>query len=347
MVKGPAHHSLGDQPADSRGTQFLIEKCDPVPALGLGPVEGKVGFGEQLVGVAISIGRARHADAHRAGEVLVADSEGFTTSLDDPVGQRYSGVDIRHVLGHQDELVAAQASQCVRGAKVAHETLCHFQQHFVANAVTERIVDELEAVKVEVQHSQYAVMGPGEPAQAVAQAVHEHRPVGHTGQRVRRRPALERGRVILSFRDVADGGHNHGRAIELDLARCCLDPTVRPVATQEPVTRGHGLGRRHLSRRPCAAPGGEGGRVVRVDKFVLVTPDELGEAPSEHAPGGGRAVQVTPSEIHHRGEVGRGGDDRLVVDLARHGIHGELGAPKLVHRTSCRGLEQFRGGGQW
>ena len=133
---------------------------------------------QQLLGTALGIGRAGDADAHRALEPLVTDLEGTMTGVDDPVRHLDGLVFVDHVLGHDHELVASEASQRVRRTEVVRQALGHLQQHAVADVVAERVVDHLEPVEIEVQHGQAAVTS-GESAQPVLQPVDEHRSVRH------------------------------------------------------------------------------------------------------------------------------------------------------------------------
>ena len=81
---------------------------------------------------------------------------GSCAGRDDAFGERHGGVLVVHALGHDDELVAAEAGERVGGPEMMREPFGHLRQHRVADAVAERVVDDLEPVEVEVQHRQHA-----------------------------------------------------------------------------------------------------------------------------------------------------------------------------------------------
>jgi hypothetical protein len=119
------------------------------------------------------------------------------------------------------------------------EALRHLQQHVVAGAVAERVIDDLEAIEVQVQHCDHFPDGAAaEPAQPLVQPVHEHGAVGHPGEWIGGGPQLQGGKVNLAFGDVAHRCHHDGRISHRVVPQNRLNPTKRAVPATEAVFRG-------------------------------------------------------------------------------------------------------------
>ena len=106
--------------------------------------------------------------------------------------QRYEGgndlfgdargiIDIGDVLQDDDELVTAQPRHRVGRPHGAAQAVSHFLEQFVADLVTERVVDDLETVEVE-KHHRDAALAARRLRQRMLQAVVEQRAVGQSGQ---------------------------------------------------------------------------------------------------------------------------------------------------------------------
>ena len=112
----------------------------------------------------------------------------------------------------------------------------HLGEDSVTDTVPKRVVYDLEAVKIEVKHCKNAC-GPVETAKALGQSVKQHCPVGKAGQRICQRLTFEVDRADLPIGDITHDRYDQYRAAVIDPPRCCLCPTSRPVAAQEPVIR--------------------------------------------------------------------------------------------------------------
>lgn len=94
------------------------------------------------------------------------------------------------------------------------QPLGHALKHDIAYAVTEGVVDQLETIEVEEEHGDEA-SGALQATKRMAEPVHQDRAVGHAGERVRRRAALEQDVRLLTLGDVTHGGHDERRAVGL------------------------------------------------------------------------------------------------------------------------------------
>ena len=96
----------------------------------------------------------------------------------------------RLVLGHLQqqhrEFVAAQARHRVRGPHHAGQPPRDLDQDDITRAVPETVVDRLELVQIEQQHTRRPVAAVGAGA-GLPDPVAQQRPVGQTGQRIVKR----------------------------------------------------------------------------------------------------------------------------------------------------------------
>ncbi len=162
-MQGPAQQAFGDETTHGPGPHFLVKSLGPVAASLLGPVQGHVGFAQQVVGVAPGVGGAGDADAQGAHDFVGADRERGPRRLDDPLAQRHRLLLVLELFGQDHELVASQAGDRVRRAHMVREPGGHLRQDGVTGAMAERVVDHLEPVQVDVEHGQHSAP-PGHAA---------------------------------------------------------------------------------------------------------------------------------------------------------------------------------------
>ena len=89
-----------------------------------------------------------------------------------------------------DELIAAKPRHDIARPQATLQTLGHLDQQSVAVGVTERIIDDLEAVEVDEQHRALPAMAQRHLDRR-AQELAEHHPVRQTGQPVVGRKILD------------------------------------------------------------------------------------------------------------------------------------------------------------
>src|SRR3954452_454770 len=97
------------------------------------------------------------------------------------MGDRAGAALALEVLTEDDELVAAEAGDRVRGPQRVLEAPGDVAQEAVAGGVAERVVDELEAVEVHEQHGDVAGLA-ARAYQGVPEAVEEERAVRQAGE---------------------------------------------------------------------------------------------------------------------------------------------------------------------
>ena len=224
-----------------RAARVIADDSTSAHALGFraGPVARAQGIGRPH-----AVEHADHADARRHAERLVLVLVCTLAQIDaQPLAKRLGGLE-RDSLQDHHELVAAHA----RGDVRRHDHRAHprreLAQDLVAGGVPEEVVDELEAVEVDIGEAERPLAGdPGR----LAQADLEPAPVQQAGQRVVVDEELELFLGLLSQRDLLDP-----RLVAIGLAhRAKMEPAPPPVLMIDGHLRvHHSLAGRQLLQRP-------------------------------------------------------------------------------------------------
>ncbi|KQV49488.1 hypothetical protein ASC95_18005 [Pelomonas sp. Root1217] len=180
-----------------------------------GGVHRGVGVHDQLVPVAV-VGVGGDADRSGQDNPPATDLKRDRQRRDQAAGQADAVRQAADVLHQQHELVAANASHGVGVARRDPQTRGDLFEHRVAGSMAERVVDRLEAVKVDEQHGHLAGIAlrdlfPGArmTLKRMRQTVLEQHAVGQAGERVLERssPQLLVGRLQLHVRDLQRAAH--------------------------------------------------------------------------------------------------------------------------------------------
>ena len=312
-------------------------------ALALGLVHGDVGLADQAVEV-VALGRIEHdADARADVDLVLVDAQRLDQGILDLACDGLGLLGPGQALDDDRELVAAGPRDRVGVAQVRGEALRDALQHLVAGGVAERVVDLLEAVKVEEQQPEVAAAAPRAQHRLV-QPVAEQRPVGQARERVVLRQ--ERQLVLLppALGDVAEE-HRQARfaGVGVDLEPG-IERRVELLEVRHPPLQHRALVVR-LEGRP-----------QRLGKLVPQHPPQQVLARAPQQPLGARVeIGEAPARVEHEARVGDAGEHALqaplraqahvehVVELARRG--GEL--LLLGHRDARRQVaagDRLRGG---
>ena len=250
-----------------------VEHLVPRLAARLGVIHGGVGVAHDLVGVGVVRGAERDPDARRREHFAAGDRERRAQRILDPAGD---GVGLRVVVQavqEDRELVSAQPRQRVALPQARLQAPRRRDQQLVADHVAETVVDDLEAVQIEIEHGEAAaetaapalVEPPPEP-------LDEHGAVGEPGQRIEEADAAE---PLLRDRLLGRVGERPGNPVGLAPARLA------------PPRRGRGTGGRRRPRGGYGAragrPGVEPARCASSAALRLAT--SSGWTRSSHSPG--------------------------------------------------------------
>ena len=137
------------------------------------------------------------------------------------------------LLQQHDELVAAEPRDDVARAQAFAQARAHLAQQHVAGLVAERVVDDLEAVEVDEQHRELAVVAPRRLDRQPEQ-LREHHAIRQAGEAVVRREVLDALLGALARRDVLDDRDVVQAARR---ARSRLQAIVRPTQIGDPSLR--------------------------------------------------------------------------------------------------------------
>src|SRR5206468_2410913 len=114
--------------------------------------------------------RQRDSDRGRDEDLAPLEVQRLGELHFDAHGDRLRGLGVGHVLEEEAELVTAEPRHGVAGTQRAAEAVAHLHQQLVADRVTKRVVDHLEAVEVEEKHGQVLVAPLGARETALARS---------------------------------------------------------------------------------------------------------------------------------------------------------------------------------
>ena len=190
-------------------------------------IHGDVRVAHDLVGVGV-LGQAEgDADAGRGEYFPAADRKGRAQHLLNPERDGVGLLLVAERMQENGELVSAQPGKDVSLPQARLEPPRDRGEQLVAHRVAEAVVDDLEAVEVEIKRREPGAAGPlldlVEPS---PEPLHEDRAVAEPGQRVEEPGAAE---PLLRDRSLRRVGHRSG-----DTGRAPACASHRDAATQEP-----------------------------------------------------------------------------------------------------------------
>ena len=172
---------------------------------GLGGIHRQIRVLQDLVEIGAVLRRQRNADAGVGGDLVTEAFVGLPDRIEHP---RHELGDVGHGLdrGLNDrEFVAAEARDEIARSDALPEGDGHRFQQFVADQMSERIVDALEFVDVEVKHGE--LVAGGEGGEFALQPVMEQGAVRQIGQRIVMRQMGDARLGAPSLGDVLVGRH--------------------------------------------------------------------------------------------------------------------------------------------
>ncbi len=122
------------------GMQAIAEQRELVLAGALGPVQRQISRLQRVQRLAIAL-QGRDADAGADRQRSLAELQRLT-QLDQHPLRHTLGISFACQIAEQgDELIAAEACKVIAGAQAAQQALRHLDQHLVAGAMPETVVD--------------------------------------------------------------------------------------------------------------------------------------------------------------------------------------------------------------
>jgi hypothetical protein len=234
---------------------------------------------------------AGDADAGGAVDLVHLDAEGFAQRRQDPRGDDRGLGGAEKALDQHRELVAADPRHGVGGPQALGQAVSDLQEEPIADLVAEGVVDDLEAVEVQVEHRQAEARLALHALPRVPQPVEEEGAVGQAGERV------VEGAVL-------DARLQRGALLGGPLPRRQLEPQLPRGARQLLGALGDLLvqGAAHLLRRRE--------RALELRLPALVLPAQLEDA----------RVRSAPREVHGNGQRHRRQQREAQVEEGRAGL---------------------------
>ena len=265
-------------------------------------IHGGVGIAHDLVGVAVLGAREGNADARGREHLTPADGKWrVQRGLDaerDGVGLFF----LAELVQENRELVSAQPGQGVSLPEARLEATRHGREQLVSHQVAQTVVDDLEAIEVEVQHREPAAGGPClDRVEAPPEAFHEDRAIAEPGQRVESSgaakgigPGWPRRRIGQVCQRACETRRAPARASRHDPAAQKQPVGAVLVANPVLVLKVGRLAREILRDRLL-----ERSDVVRMDTvnpFLRMT-DAVGRRQAEHRPPPAGGVELVAPQI--------------------------------------------------
>ena len=147
----------------------------------LGLVHGRVGIAQNLLGVLAVVGDHRYADTGPDMKIAPLEREGLPQHMQNLLGHAFHGGRVIDTGEHDQEFVAGQARHHIVGTQAAGQAIRHLDQHQVAGAMTEGIVDLLEAIQIQVHDHGLLALALAH-ADRLLHAIETEYAVGQAGQ---------------------------------------------------------------------------------------------------------------------------------------------------------------------
>ncbi len=193
---------LHGEPGLGTGVHRRLEETVGAASLGLGAVHCEIGALDQLVELGAVLRRQRDADAGIGRQMM---AETLIRLADRVVNPRH---EFHHVGAVADggldhgKFVAAKPRDQISGLDAAPDPSCDGLQQLVADMVSERVVDALEFVDVDIEQGElFAADGV---LQLALDLLAEQHPVGQVGERIVMREMRDLFVGVAAFGDVVD-----------------------------------------------------------------------------------------------------------------------------------------------
>ena len=204
LLDRPAQGGIECQPVAGFDVERFGVELELALAQLLGVMHGRVRMTQQDFEVDAVVGKEADAEAAIDAHFLAFEHDRRTDGILDAVQDVQRVAQPTVVAEDEHEFVAAVAGDGVRIAQAGFQPAGDFDQQFVAGAMTEAVVDELEVV--EIDESQRALGRPPlRQTQHLLQTVLQQVPVGQAGERIVRRLVFQLLAVIVLCRHVLDG----------------------------------------------------------------------------------------------------------------------------------------------
>ena len=175
-------------------------------------IHGDVGVAQHVLGIRVAALAGGDPHAGCDGNAVPVDIDRLGEAGLHPLDDLRHGAR-REVVEQQCELVSAESCRKVGRPQATAQPMTHLRQQAVAGEVAERVVDELEAVEIEEDHSKAEARRRPRVVDRKVQALEEQLPIGQTGDLVVQGPLSKSLLQLFAGLAVVDrADHAHGRS---------------------------------------------------------------------------------------------------------------------------------------
>ena len=160
VVDGVAQVVLEAEPVELARVHVGIEQLVARLAARLRVIHGGVGIAHDLVGVVVLGAAEGDADARGGEDFPPADRKGRAQRVLNAERDGVGLILVAELVQENRELVSAQPGERVALPQARLEAARHRRQQLVAHQVAETVVDDLEAVEVEIERRESAAAAP-------------------------------------------------------------------------------------------------------------------------------------------------------------------------------------------
>ncbi len=184
LLDGAAQLALELVPRAGGQAHFRIEEAISVSASGFGAIQSQVRHFHETIGIGRMLGREGNSDTRGNIHFIAFNIKRPRDHVDNSVCKRRCSLTlvIVPVLNNR-EFVAAKTRQHVGFPKRRFETRRGFAQQCVPDRVAERVVDVLEAVKIQQKHGKW-IAAPAVPCNRLFDLFHNREAIGEARQDV-------------------------------------------------------------------------------------------------------------------------------------------------------------------
>jgi len=169
----------------------------------LGGVHGGIGGAHQIVEIGARFVPKRDTDTGADVQVDTGQCDRLLQRGEDFARDNGGVVGTADVAQQDQELIAAEAANDVMRAYTRAQAAAHLEQQLIADGMTHRVVDVLEAVQIDEQQRQHG-LAAARVVDRIARALVKQEPVGQAGKRIVMRKLLDALARFVLLGDVLD-----------------------------------------------------------------------------------------------------------------------------------------------
>ena len=173
---------LQSQPLHHLSIHVFGEELEGIASLLFGAIHGRIGIFDQRLPVHSMFRENTDADATSHVEALIFNQEFSGHAVEDPVGGDGRFGNTLQGGQHDQEFVAAAAGHRIFFPDTPLEPFGNLLQEKIAERVSQRIVDDFEAVEIEKQNCDFLVVLAASAGQRFGQDLTEKSPIMQAGK---------------------------------------------------------------------------------------------------------------------------------------------------------------------